>query len=338
MQRSFRARVGVLCVSVGVLLVALASFGPSAQAAVESMAGWTQQGSSTGGSWQVAGDGQSVTQIPSGSPTYFVGPKTMNAGSFTVDITPSGGDDDYIGVLIGYLQPSNEPNCATADCINNFVLLDWKRVQEAGGANEGMSLMRVNGNFNVRGTNPAADQLPCFWTHANGTGCAVIATDFGAGRGWSPDVVNRLRVTYSATNITVEKVNPVTSIATPVFNANGTFPVGGRFGFYNYAQSNTTYSIADVVITDPAQPGATTTPTTAPTATTVAVGGATTTTAASTATTAVRTATTLRTTIVRTGNDSVATTIELLAGVALIAIGAVFTAARGRRPEGNFFR
>ncbi len=333
MQRSFRARVGVMCVSVGALLLALAVFGPSAQAAVESLAGWTQQGASTAGSWQVAGNGQSVTQSQSGAPTYFVGTKTMNAGSFTVDITPNGADDDYIGVLLGYLQPSNEPNCATADCINNFVLLDWKRTTEPGGANEGLSLMRVNGNFNVRST---TDQLPCFWTHAAGTGCSVIATDFGAGKGWSPDVVNRLRVTYSPTNITVEKINTITSVATPVFNANGSFPIGGRFGFYNYAQSTTTYSIADVVITDPAQPGATTTTTVVSTSTTAAPA-ATTTTAVSTATTQ-RTATTLKATIVRTGNDSQTTTLELLAGVALIVLGGLFTAARGKRPEGHFFR
>ncbi|MBA2608865.1 MAG: hypothetical protein H0U92_08010 [Actinobacteria bacterium] len=335
MKRTFRSRVGVLCVSVGLLLVGLAVFGPTASAAVESLAGWTQQGSASGGSWQVAGNGSSVTQTQSGSPTYFVGPKTMNAGSFVVDITPNGADDDYIGVLVGYLQPSNEPNCGTADCINNFVLIDWKRTTEAGGANEGMSLMRVNGNFNVRSTN-TADQLPCFWKHVDDpAGCTVIKTDFGAGKGWAPDMVNRLRVTYSSSRVKVEKINPSTSAASVVFDEPGSFPIGGRFGFYNYAQATTTYSIADVAITDPAQPATTTSTTATRPTTTIRVGGAPTT--AAPTSTAVRSATRLRTTIVRTGNDSQATTIQLLAGAALVALGALLTAARGRRPEGRFF-
>jgi len=335
MQGTWRARVGVIAMSVGVLLVGLAIRGPSADAAVNSLAGWVQEGAAAAGTWQVAGNGLSVEQTQNGAPTFFRAPSVMNSGSFTVDITPnSAGDDDYIGLVLGYLQPTlgsaTTNPCNNANCINNYVLLDWKQADQTGGAQAGMTLMRVNGNFDIRNS---VSELPCFWQHGDTADCDIIASDRGAGKGWTSQAINRLRVSYAPNHIKIEKINALNGTAATVFDLDGNFP-GGFFGFYNYSQAQTVYSISDIVITSPAQAATTTAPTTN---TTIAVGGATTTIAGAATTTTFRTGSTLRTTIVRTGNDTQATTLQLLGGVALIALGALFTAARGKRPEGRFF-
>lgn len=323
-QGTWRARAGAVLVVVGMLFVGLALRGPSAQAATNPLAGWSQQGAATAGAWQVAGDGLSVNQASNLAPTFFVSPTNYSAANFTVTMTPATtSDDDYIGVVLGYAKPLNDATCGTADCPVDTLLLDWKKGSQPGGADEGLNLIRVNGTFNVRST---TDQIPCFWTHVASNQCQIIATVEGANTGWVFDQPNVLKINYSANHIKVEKVTGQTSAT--LIDQDCTCPAG-RIGFYNYSEANVTYGIADL----PADPGTTTTTVAPATTTTVAPS----TTTLPTTVRAVIAPTTTTRVLARTGDNATTTTLQLLAGVALMAFGALMVGARGRRPGGRFY-
>lgn len=310
-----RARLGALSAAVGVLLVGLGMTGPSAQAATNSLSNWTKQGAPGAGTWTLAGDGNSVTQTINGAPTFFVSPFLKDSATFEVDITPANSsDNDYVGVVLGYTSPNGDATCASQNCQNSYILLDWKQEDELS-EEAGFSLIRVNGSFDVRDPN---GQIPCFWDHTDSATCDVLDTELGDSLGWTEGAVNTLRITYGPGNVKVERVGNLAT--TTIFDVAGVFPTG-RIGLYNYSQANVLYAVRDLA--DPTAPTTTTTSTTiAPTSTTAAP--------------ATTTSTALRAQIVRTGpNDDAG--LELAAGAALIVLGAVLTAARGKRPLGRHF-
>ena len=295
--------------------------GPSAQAATSSLSSWTKQGASSAGTWVLAGDGNSVTQTINGAPTFFVSPFSKSSVTFDVDITPAtSSDNDYVGVVLGYTHPVNDATCDSQNCVNNYLLLDWKQEPELN-EQAGFSLIRVNGSVDVRDPN---GEIPCFWTHTDTANCDVLATNFGSNLGWTEGAVNTLRITYGPGNVKVERVGSLAT--TTIFDLAGSFPAG-RIGLYNYSQANVAYAVRDVA--DPAAATTTTTsttlvPTTTTSTTIAAVAGTTT--------------TVLRTTIARTGPNDTAQMIELGAGALLILGGALLFAARGKRPEGAYFQ
>lgn len=312
-----RARIGVLSAAVGVLLVGLSVTGQSANAATNSLTNWTKQGAPGAGTWTVANDGNSVTQSINGAPTFFVSNFLKESATFTVDITPAtSSDNDYVGVVLGYTAPMNDATCASANCSNSYILLDWKQEAELG-QEAGFHLTRVNGSFDVRDPNA---QLPCFWDHTDSATCDQLATpSTGNTQGWAEGAKNTLKITYGPGNIKVENVGALAT--TTIFDVTGTFPTG-RVGFYNYSQANVTYAINDLA--DPTAPTTTTT-STSTTSTTVV-----------TTSTTRGPITTLATRIARTGPTDKAG-IELSLGAAFIALGAVLMAARGKRPEGRYY-
>ncbi len=316
-----RARIGALCVTVGVLLVGLAVQGPSARAATNSLNSWTRQGATGSGTWVVAGDRNSVTQTVDGAPTFFVSPFIKESASFTVDITPAQSvDNDFVGVVLGYTAPLSDSTCGSANCDNSYILFDWKQTKE-GSAEAGYALTRVNGTFDIRTT---GSELPCFWDHVDALGCDVLDTSYGSTQGWTDGAVNTLKFTYGPGNIKVERVGDLAT--TTIFDIAGAFPTG-RIGLYNYSQANVTYAVKDLA--DPSAPTPTTTTSTSTSTTLVP------TTVAATRTTAGG-ASTLPATIVRTGpNDDAG--LELGLGLALIVAGALLAAARGKRPDGRFY-
>jgi hypothetical protein len=314
-----RARIGALSAAVGVLLVGLSVTGPSASAATNSLSSWTKQGTAGAGTWTVAGDGNSVTGTSNGAPTFFVSPFLKESATFEVDITPSdSAENDWVGLVLGYTSPTTageNTTCASSDCPNNYLLVDWKQTTEASGQ-AGFTLMRVNGNFNIRDN---TESLPCFGTHA-GTGCTILDDGRADNFGWNEGAKNTLRVTYGPGSVKIENVG--TLATTTVLEATGTFPTG-RIGLYNYSQAAT-----DFVVRDLADPNAPTTTTTSTSTTSTTVAPTSTTQGS---------VTTLATRIVRTGpNDNAG--LELALGAVLIVVGALMTAARGKRPEGAYFK
>lgn len=312
-----RARWGALSAAVGVLLIGVAITGPAATAAPTSLSGWTQQGATGAGTWTVAGDGNSVTQTLNGAPTFFVSPFLKEAVTFDLDITPATSvENDWVGVVLGYTGPVGDATCSSQDCANSFILLDWKQESEASGQ-AGFSLIRVNGTFNIRDAN---ETLPCFGTHTDTSACDLLGVNYGTNLAWTEGQVNTLRITYGPGQVKVERVGTLAN--TTVFDVTGVFPTG-RVGLYNYSQPSVTYAVRDLA--DPA-PTTTTSSTTSTPPTTVAAvtstsGGP----------------TTLAATIVRTGPGDTAT-IQLGLGAALVVLGAVLTATRGKRPEGAYYQ
>lgn len=350
MLGTVRARVAGLFVIAGVVLLALFVVGPSASAANVALSGWTQQGGVA--DWRVQPSGSSVKVVApdpdfprtNGQSSFFVSPFNA-AGTFKVNLTPNTeADDDYIGFAVGYTAPVNNETCdVTTPCGTQFYLFDWKKATEVEGGQaltadqggqEGFSLMHVRGARDLR--NPDTGSHPaCFWTHEDVDNfCEVLGTDFGFQKGYQFGITYTFQITYSASQLKIVLLGSGGNADRTIFDVaapSGTPYPAGRFAFYNYSQPNTEYSFDDG--------------TTAATSTTTTTGVVPTT-LATTPTTAGPTGTTprptvgpvTRSTIVRTGPNSVAAMVELVGGLVLLMVGASMTAARGRRPEGVHFQ
>ncbi len=332
-----RSRAAVICVLAGIALLGLAAFGPAATAVNNPLAGWTLQGGAA--AWQVKPAGNSVyvnapaSDFPhsNGSPSMFVSPANVG-GTFNVSITPNTeADDDYVGFALGYAAPINDASCqTTTSCATDFYLFDWKKAQEMeGGAattdgHEGFSLMRVQSQHDMSNNN-TPDHINCFWTHQTVAGaCAVLGTDYGTGKGYAFGITYTFRVTYTASQIKIVLLGTGGNPDTTIFDVvPGSAFQTGRLAFYNYSQPNVEYAFDDGTIT-----------TTTTTSTTLAT---TSTTAATSTTTKPTVGPAVSSSIVRTGPNSLATTVELTLGVLLVLAGAAMTAARGKRPDGRFY-
>jgi hypothetical protein len=192
---------------------------------------WSQQGNPSNGEWNISDAGTSVLQTINGNPTFFVSQDelidTMIRGTFKV--TPDGAwDDDFIGFTFGYQSPFATNGDRPDDF--EFILFDWKRnAQTFFGyeAQEGFSLARVNGTI--------TDSYPSFWQHSNSSEFELLASDYGAGKGWVNNVEYEFKLIYQADRIQVSIDN------NPIFDISGEFRVG-HFGFYNFSQQAVYYS------------------------------------------------------------------------------------------------
>jgi len=189
---------------------------------------WREEGPPANGTWTVSADGASVLQTINGDPTFFVSPdnyfNTTIQGKFKVETTS---DDDFIGFVFGYQSPIAANNDPTNKF--NFLLFDWKQTTQASGgatAQEGFNLARVNGRF--------TNFIPGFWGHASSDTFQVLATDYGANKGWQDNTEYTFELVYQASRIKIS-IDGAT-----IFDVTGDFPAG-RFGFYNYSQQSVRY-------------------------------------------------------------------------------------------------
>jgi len=213
---------------------------------------WNQEGNPSNGNWAVSSDGNSVSQSINGNPTFFVSPddlinNTFN-GSFGVQTSA---DDDYIGFVFGYQSPLS----ANSDSVNdyNFLLFDWKQQTQPFGvetAQEGFSLNLVNGNI--------SNFLPGFWGHNDSPEFNVLATDYGATRGWADNTVYDFTLLYQDNRIKIDIEGGTGDFA----NGQTIFDItpgdvgltsfqAGKFGFYNYSQQNVLYQGFTSEVTPP---------------------------------------------------------------------------------------
>ena len=186
---------------------------------------WTAEG---GGNWvlQNAPFFDSVLQTINGTPTVFYSPANAQntAISGNIQVQETGGDDDFIGFVLGF-NPGDLANAAA-----NYILVDWKQGNQTlfGGTGlAGLAISQVTGALpNGSGAwwhNPAAD---------------VTELQRGANLGnvgWVDNQSYAFDISFTAANITV-KVDGVEEL-----NINGAF-ADGRVGFYNYSQSSVNYS------------------------------------------------------------------------------------------------
>lgn len=192
---------------------------------------WSQRGPAGNGTWTVAPGGSSVLQSINGDPTFFVGStnqiNTTLRGKIRVG---ADGDDDLVGFVLGFKSPVSNGNDM------DFLLFDWKQgTQNFGGSisQEGFALSRVQGTI--------TDYLPGFWARQDSTGFDNLATNYGDTLGWVDNVEYDFTILYQESRIKIDIAGGDFGTGTTVFDVAGTFEAG-RFGFYNYSQSQVTYS------------------------------------------------------------------------------------------------
>jgi hypothetical protein len=191
--------------------------------------------------------------------------------------------------------------------------------------------MRVQGARDLQNNN-TLDRPACFWTHQDVDNfCDVIGTQFGATQGYEFGVSYTFEVTYSPNIMRIILLGTGGNADRIIFSVGppgGTTFNAGRFAFYNYSQPEVEYAFDDGTVQTP--PTTTTTTTLATTTTTTVAGGGATTTPPTVGPVT-------RSNIVRTGPSSYLTVVELVGGALLLALGAVLTATRGKRPQGSYY-
>lgn len=198
------------------------------------------------GVWTVAAGGNSVNQSVNGQPTLFAGDflahGTEVRGSVRVD---ADGDDDFFGFALGYRL--GDITNASAD----YLLVDWKQGEQffdfgapsttpGTTARRGLAVSRVTGV-------PTADE---FWGHTNfaaDTRGGVQELARGATLGATPWSEG---VTYDFRFVFLPDLLQVFVNGTLELNISGAF-ANGSMAFYNFSQSNVTYSAFTVKPADP---------------------------------------------------------------------------------------
>lgn len=193
---------------------------------------WTQEGDPATGNWVVNAAGTAVLQTVNvvnfgAKPTFFISPDTFHNVRIegTLRVYP-GLDDDWIGFVFGYQDPVGN----TDDY--DFWLFDWKKTAQPYltlNAQEGMALSHF------QGTVPPANLWNYVWGHQTDANFEVVDTDYGPGRGWQFNVDYDFTLVYTSTRTTIMIG------ADTIFDIAGCFE-RGRFGFYNFSQSDVLYS------------------------------------------------------------------------------------------------
>ena len=240
----FKLLNSVLCIllkrSLISLLLAL-GLASTAQAAPVNLNTWTAESypavSGFGvGVWTVAADGSSVNQSVNGQPTLFYSDFDTFGSSFTGTITVGGGDDDYIGFVLGFNSGDTSNSSA------NYLLIDWKAGTQTFNfgapsstpgttALAGLAVSRVTGI-------PTADE---FWGHTDfvsdlsgGVQELQRAANLGA-TGWATGTTYEFTFDFGPNDLEVF-VDSVKEL-----DITGSFN-NGSFGFYNFSQAGVTYA------------------------------------------------------------------------------------------------
>ncbi len=193
--------------------------------------GWVAEGQ---GTWVPDTDGLSVVQLTNGDPTFYVSPDdylgVQFTGSLTVETT---GDDDIIGFVLGYQTPLTASGDDPDDL--NAVIISWKAVAQnyvGGVAQEGLTLSRSSGlQTDLRGT---------LWHHPESPIYKVLATSYGSDKGWMVKTTYKFVLTYTASLVEVS-IDGAPLFSVTSAQAGAPFEAG-RFGFYNFSQSNVRYA------------------------------------------------------------------------------------------------
>lgn len=181
---------------------------------------WSQKGPTSAGTWTVSGGGTSVYQSINGAPTFFVNPQDLInveiSGQFGVR---SGvGDNDMIGFVIGYKEPSG-----TAGNYD-FLLCDWNQELDAGKP----YFVALS---EVKGTSAQCN----LWAKVGTAPGVVNNLQNSTYVPWVHGTTYNFSCLYTSTRITVKINNTV------VIDLPGCFEPG-KFGFYNFSQGGVDYS------------------------------------------------------------------------------------------------
>ena len=195
---------------------------------------WQAEGDLTVNTWIVAPDGKSVvlTEPGNGGPTYFISPNnfinTTLSGKMRVQ---NSFDDDFIGFVFGYRSPitgNGDP-----DETVKAIIFDWKQGSQSfpGGyfAFAGHTLFRVEG---VPSDNSSWGST--FWEHQPSANVEILGP-FQSSQ-WINFTDHLFTLQYDTDRIVIS-IDDV-----EIYDVAGSFPPG-RFGFYNFSQSNVRYEL-----------------------------------------------------------------------------------------------
>lgn len=207
---------------LSIAAIASAFFVTQASAAPVDLSDWSDEGA---GSWSLAADNNSAFQSVNGAPTVLFTNENSQGKSLSGQITveETGGDDDFIGFVLGYKAGDIAGNPNT-----DYILIDWKQRDQAGW-DAGLAISRVTGAL---GTNAGTSSDA--WQHTGNVELLARATNLGD-VGWEDNTTYNFEINFTATYISVF-VNGVLEIA-----INGDFSDGG-FGFYNFSQPRVRYA------------------------------------------------------------------------------------------------
>lgn len=200
------------------------------------LSGWLIDG---GGNWSLQSQTEpndSAFQSLNSAPTVLF--NNMNsqgtALSGTIVVQEAGGDDDFIGFVLGY-----KDNDLTGNPLTDYILVDWKQGTQSGWA-AGMSISRVTGAISTCGTCTGTDA----WTHTGNVALIDRAATLG-NTGWADNTEYLFEIVFTSSliEVTVDGVQQ--------FSINGMFS-DGSFGFYNFSQPRVLYAgITEDVAPDP---------------------------------------------------------------------------------------
>jgi Thrombospondin C-terminal region len=242
-QHFFRPSTCFVSPALGLLLGLLSAAPLAAQTPVD-LGTWTAESYAAvsgfgAGIWTVAPGGSSVTQSINGQPTLFVSDFNVFNTQIEGQITPGGGDDDYIGFALGFLP--GDSTSAAAD----YLLVDWKAGTQnfdfgAPACTPGSLAPRGLAVSRVRGI-PTADE---FWGHVNfdsvcsdlSNGLEELARGTTLGdTGWTANQTYTFKFVFDSTHLEVY-VNGNLEM-----NVSGSF-ANGRMAFYNFSQAGVKYN------------------------------------------------------------------------------------------------
>jgi len=192
---------------------------------------WTSMGS--GASWSISSDGRDVSQsYHSWSNPVFLLSDTTYSDVLLEGTFLATGDDDNIGFVFGYKNPST-----SGDTNYDFYLYDWRGAgQTFSGhtAYEGHGLSKVYGSF----TGGSDDIFNYFFARTN-TGSTgkfyVMDTSVGSGTGWDINTSHTFKIYYTSSKI------KVIIDGSTIFNVSGSFQ-SGKLGLYVYSQNAINFS------------------------------------------------------------------------------------------------
>ena len=210
---------------------ALAGFLPVQSQAVD-LHTWTAQGGSS--NWSVQTN-DTVLQTVNGAPTVFFDSSVTSTQGTALNgkirVTETGGDDDFIGFVLGYNSGEIFSNSA------DFYLVDWKQGDQSGWG-QGLAISHVvdGSNGNTSGTGGS------FWQHTAGQVDLITRANNLGNTGWADNTEYAFNIIFTSNLIQIA-VDGVTELSiTPGDVAGVSSFTDGAFGFYNYSQQSVLYS------------------------------------------------------------------------------------------------
>lgn len=180
------------------------------------------------GNWIIEGSGDTALQTLNSIPTVlFNGIDSQGTNlSGTISSLSTGGDDDFMGFVLGY----DDNDLFGSNTTTDYILIDWKQGTQAGW-DAGMAISRVTGGpIASSGVDTGGDA----WTHTGNVQFIERAATLG-NVGWVDNVTYAFDIIFTATNIQLF-IDDVLQ-----FNINGSFE-NGSFGFYNFSEPYVRYA------------------------------------------------------------------------------------------------